>query len=154
MGEFESCLLSVRPVLEKYVRFRLRDSSDWEDVLQDICALAYLRFFQLRSREAFRGWILAIARNQCSEYYRRKSKCQEIPMEDLPEWELHARCGIVYPAVEDTLEQLRDRDREILELAYWQDLSGQEIARKLDIPLGTVKSRLHTAREHFRKHYP
>lgn len=57
-------------------------------------------------------------------------------------------------AVRDTLDRLGKKDREILTLFYLKNLPQTEIARRLNLPEGTVKSRLHTARENFKKAYP
>ena len=43
------------------------------------------------------------------------------------------------------LEELPERERELIELAYWSELSQSEIAERLDIPLGTVKTRTRSA---------
>lgn len=154
--EFEQQLEQVRLSVERYVRFRLRDSSDTEDVLQDIYTLAYLRFAQLKDQKAFKAWILSIARNQCAEYYRKKGKLQEVALEEIAEMGLtYSRQGItVQSVVEDTMALITEKDREILRLYFWQELSQQEIAQRLNIPVGTVKSRLHTAKDHFRQQYP
>ena len=156
MEDFESCLAAARLTVERYVRFRLRDSGDAEDVFQEVCTLAYLRFSQLRDKGAFQAWILAIARSQCAEYYRKKGKRQEVPLEEMPEGALvYGRRGIsVSSPVEETMELLTEGDRELLRLAYWQELPQAEIAAKLGIPVGTVKSRLHAARAHFKAAYP
>ena len=59
-----------------------------------------------------------------------------------PNWPLHA-----------ALELLSDRDRQLLELRYTEDLTQQAIARRLGIPEGTVKVRLHRARDKLRRAY-
>lgn len=156
MEDFEVHLAQVRTVVERYVRFRLSDSSDAEDVAQEVYTLAYLRYGQLKDKGAFKPWILSIARNRCSDYYRQKGKLREVSLEEVPEYQLTlGRHGItVHAAVEDTMELLSVREREILRLYFWEELPQAEIAKRLDIPVGTVKSRLHTAKEHFRRQYP
>lgn len=156
MEYFETQLAAVYTGVERYVKYRLNGGTDAEDILQDICLTAYLKFDQLQKKESFKPWILSIARNRCNDYFRKKGSSREVPLEDIPEGKLvYGRRGwSVSTPVEDTLELLTDRDREVLRLFYWQQLSLSEIAEKLDIPVGTVKSRLNTAREHFRKQYP
>ena len=56
--------------------------------------------------------------------------------------------------VRDTLDLLGDKDKQILYLYFWKEMPQQEIAKQLDIPLGTVKSRLYTAKQHFKDKYP
>lgn len=81
-------------------------------------------------------------------------KLTEVPLEDVPENELTAGSTSPAEAVRSALNELCSKDREVLWLYYFQELSQSQIAQGLHIPVGTVKSRLHTAREHFRQIYP
>ena len=154
MDDFEPRLREVRPAVERFVKFRV-PASDAEDLIQEICLTAYLKYGQLKNQEAFKAWILRIARNMCTDYFRKLERNPEVAMEDIP-WEMVAfgRMGRMTTAVEDTLEQLPERDRQLLYLCYWQELSLSEIGKRMQIPLGTVKSRLHTARTRFKEQYP
>lgn len=156
MDDFEIYLESMAATVERYVRFRLRDSNDAEDVLQEVYARAFQHFSQLRDKTAFKSWILSIAKNQCADYYRKKGQLKEVSIEELSEQALYyGRQGIaVQTAVADTMERLSERDREILYLFYWKELPQADIACRLEIPVGTVKSRLHSAKRNFRRHYP
>jgi len=153
---FESQLSAAYTGVERYVKYRLNGSADAEDLVQDICLTAYLKYDQLQNKGSFKSWILSIARNRCADYFRKKSVRREVPLETIPESKFaYGRRGwVISTPVEDTMELLTERDREVLRLFYWQRLSLADISEKLAIPLGTVKSRLNTAREHFRKQYP
>ena len=155
MEEFEAQLASVRSAVKKYVKFRI-NSSDADDLIQDICLTAYLKYSQLQKQGSFKPWILSIARNRCNDYFRNTRRMQEVPLEEVPESNLtYGRLGpTVSSPVEETMDLLTEKDREILRLYYWQSLSLAEISRKLHIPVGTVKSRLHTAKTHFKDQYP
>ena len=156
MEHFEAQLAAIYTGVERYVKYRLNGGPDAEDLLQDICLTAYLKYDQLEKKESFKSWILSIAKNRCTDYFRKKGTNREVPLEAIPESKLvYGRRGwVVSTPVEETMELLTDRDREILGLFYWKQLSLAEISEKLGIPVGTVKSRLNTAREHFRKQYP
>lgn len=156
MEHFEARLEAVYSGVERYVKYRLNGGSDAEDLMQDVCLTAYLKYDQLEKKDSFKAWVLSIARNRCNDYFRKKGTSREVPLEEIPESKLvYGRRGLtVSTPVEDTLDLLTDRDREILRLFYWQQLSLAEISAKLDIPVGTVKSRLNTARERFKKQYP
>ena len=156
MEYFEVRLEAVYSVVDRYVKYRLNGGTDAEDLLQDICLTAYLKYDQLEKKESFKAWILSIARNRCNDYFRKKNAGREIALEEIPESKLvYGRRGwAVSSPVEETLEFLTAKDREVLQLFYWQKLSLQEISKKLNIPPGTVKSRLNTARERFKKQYP
>ena len=156
MDHFESQLTDVKRVVENYVRFRLSDSPDWEDVAQEVFTLAYLKYGQLKDPGAFRGWVLAIARNRCAEYYRGRAKRQEVSLADLPgDAVAYSRfCPPEESPVEDALERLSPEDRALLRYVYWEELPQSRIAQRLGIPVGTVKSRLYKAKLRFREEYP
>ena len=152
MDDFEERLCKTRRTVENYVRFRLGDNPDWEDVAQEVFAQAYVKYGQLKEPDAFKGWILTIARNRCAEYFRSRSKWPEVSLDMLPE--ISWTSAEAPSAVEDTLEKLRQDDRELLRLTYWEKLPQSRIAQRLGIPVGTVKSRLHKAKQRFKSEYP
>ncbi len=156
MDDFTVLLEEYRNSVERFVKFRIPSQTDAEDVLQEAYLTAYQKFDQLRERTSFKSWILSIARNKCNDYFRLKAKRMEILLDDLRESVLYyGRQGYtVHSTVEDTLEKLGDRERQILYLYFWKDLPQADIAKLLGIPLGTVKSRLHTAKNHFKENYP
>lgn len=156
MDDFEKLLNAERVSVERYVRFRLHSREDAEDVLQEVYLASYQKFSQLKNRDSFKAWLISIARNKCNDYYRRKAALFEIPLDVLTEKELSdSRYGIseVY-VVRDTWERLGDKDKQILYLYFWKEIPQAEIARLLNIPIGTVKSRLHTAKQNFKNKYP
>lgn len=156
MDEFEKLLEAERVSIERFVRFRLNSDVDADDVLQEVYLTAYQKFPQLRSKDAFKAWIISIARNKCNDYFRRKAAQLEIPLNELTEKELSVgRHGItVVDTVRETLELLGNKDKQILYLYFWKKMSQVEIAKLLHIPVGTVKSRLHTAKQNFKQNYP
>ena len=155
MEDFETLLAACRPAVERYVRFRVPERADAEDILQETYLAAFRAFPGLREQAAFKGWLLQIARNKVNDWFRTQAKRLELPLDSVPERELsYGRLGPVYTPVEDVMERLESRDRQILYLFYWRELPQADIARRLQIPLGTVKSRLHAARRHFKARYP
>jgi len=156
MGEFEKMLAAVSSGVERYVRYRLPSQADADDVLQEVYFSAYQKFSGLKNKDAFRPWLVSIARNKCNDYFRAKAAQMEVSIEELGRKELAVnRRGIsVVHTVRETLELLGDKDKQILYLYFWKELPQAEIARMLDIPVGTVKSRLYTAKQHFKDKYP
>lgn len=151
MDEFEALLAENRGAVERFVRFRVCPD-EAEDVLQETYLAAFRRFDRLRSRDCFKAWILGIAKNKCIDCYR--SRREHLSLDELPESELPQEYISERSDVADTLERLPERDRQVLNLYYFEDLKQTEIAGMLRVPLGTVKSRLSTARGNFRKLYP
>ena len=155
MDSFETLLARHRDAVERFVRFRL-PAGEAEDVLQEVYITAYQRFGQVRDGDSFKPWLLAIARSRCADWYRQRARRREVSLDALPETVLtQSRIGLVETvAVRDAVERLEPTDRQVLVLAYWEQLPQRDIARRLGVPLGTVKSRLHNARERFRAAYP
>lgn len=156
MESFEKLLNAERVSVERFVRFRLISKADADDTLQEIYLTAYQKFHQLQNKDAFKAWIISIARNKCNDYFRKKATQFDIPIDKLTEKGLSVgRCGIseVY-TVREVLDLLGDKDKQILYLYFWKEMPQAEIAKQLSIPVGTVKSRLHTAKQNFKNKYP
>ena len=86
-----------------------------------------------------RAWLFGIARNILAQHYRRQPESViEIPVESI------AEDGRL-PAMREAIAALAPELRETLELRIEQELSYEEIAGVLDVPIGTVRSRLHNA---------
>ncbi len=156
MDNFENLLKTEHTVVERFVRFRISSKTDADDVLQEVFLTAYQKFSQLKNKDLFKAWIISIARSKCNDYFRKKARQYEIPIDELSEKQLsYGRCGVsVANDVRETLSSLGNKDRQILYLYYWKEMPQTEIARKLNIPVGTVKSRLHVAKQNFKSRYP
>ena len=108
-----------------------------------------MNFETLKSREAFKSWLISIANNKCKDYYHRKAESMQIPLEELLEGKLGigGRGLTEINVVRETLSKLAVKDKQILYLYFFENLPQEDISKMLDIPVGTVKSRLHKARE-------
>lgn len=130
-----------------------------EDVTSEVFKVA----FQQRERydpsfPSARPWLFGIAARLAKQQHRHEARNQELvdrigsnPADAdpaSPEERLHALAPS--SPVADALMQLPARDREPLLLHVWDDLPYEEVARALDVPLGTVRSRIHRAREELR----
>ena len=156
MSEFEELLSGEMAALERFVRYRIARSYDAEDVLQEICIAAFKSFDSLQDKSLFKSWLIGIARHKCSDYFREKAKILEIPLDALSESAITVGAhGVTTSSVvRETLEKLGDSEKQILYLYYFKELPQEQIAEKLGIPLGTVKSRLHYAKQKFKEKYP
>lgn len=136
-------------VIERYVHCRMPTSQDAEDVLQETWLAAYTHLEQQADPAAEKSWLLAIARNQCALWYRKKYRSdamQETIL--LQDQSADSSAGTVF--VRSVLAGLPRETARILQLYYIQGYRQKEIAHRLGIPVGTVKSRLYHARERFR----
>ena len=134
------------------LRFMVDEPALAEEVLQDTMLAVWRGARTFRGGSRVRTWLLGIARRQARDRMRRR---RPMPMADS---ELAERAspnpGPEAVAVERAegrrmvaaLDTLTPAHREVLGLVFGADLSLAEVARVLEVPLGTVKSRLHAAR--------
>ena len=130
------------PAILGYLRATVGDSESAQDLLQQTFLQA-LRFPD-RLDQAFspRAWLFGIARKIAANDIRRRPKVVSLPAQ------LWANCQPQDPRIERMREAIAGLPinlKEMLELRLRQELSYQEIAAVLEIPIGTVRSRLHNA---------
>ena len=138
----------VRPVFGLALR-RLRDRQRAEDAVQETFAAVWRSAHSYRpERGPAAPWLYTVARNAIVDRQRVKSD----PPAEVPDTASgepgpadRAEASFVAWRVHRALEELPDKEREVLELAYWSELSQSEVAEYLHIPLGTVKTRTRSA---------
>lgn len=126
----------------------LGNEADAGDALQEATIRAYRAFDQLKGgAAAFPAWIRRILVNTCTQILRKRMKV--IPVErpeDLAEEKVAPEVDIPLGSeVWEAVRELDERYRAVVVLRFLNDMQLEDIATALDIPLGTVKSRLHTA---------
>ncbi len=152
VNEFEKLLNENLIPLQRYVNFKIADRHDAEDVIQDVCLAATLKFDTLSNCAFFKAWLIGIAKHKCMDYYRLKAENPNVSLDALSEAAFGAgQPGITeHSIVRDTLDTLGDKEKQILYLYFFKNLSQEDISKRLSIPIGTVKSRLHYAKNQFR----
>lgn len=136
-----------------YLRRFIKDPGLALDAHQEVWLEAWRGLPHLLAPEAFRVWIYRIAHARAARFVRRQvSECEKMNRFTQADPLLHQQSETSFAAetVHLHLEQLPSDQREILTLFYLNDLTLEEIARVLDRPVGTVKSRLHYARINLR----
>ena len=134
----------ARPVFGLALR-RLGDRMRAEDAVQETFAAVWRSARTYRAdRGAGAPWLYAVARNAIVDRSRSRSDVPgEVP--DAPATEPgpdeRAQASYVSWRVHRALEELPPNERDVIELAYYGELSQSEVADFLDIPLGTVKTR-------------
>jgi RNA polymerase sigma-70 factor (ECF subfamily) len=128
--------------------------SEAEDIAQDALLRAWRRRSTLREADRRNQWLATIVRN---EAFRLHARVRPDPTSMIETYE-GAEDAQVVATVEradlhEALKRLSEKDRELLELRYDEDLTQAAIARRLGIPEGTVKVRLHRARDKLRRAY-
>jgi RNA polymerase sigma-70 factor, ECF subfamily len=128
--------------------------SEAEDIAQDALLRAWRRRSTLREADRRNQWLATIVRN---EAFRQHARLRPDPTATIETYE-GAEDAQVVATVEKAdlhaaLKRLTDRDRRLLEMRYDEDLTQSTIAERLGIPEGTVKVRLHRARDKLRQAY-
>ena len=81
MTEFEALLQAHFVPLQRYVHYKVADRQDAEDIIQEVCMTAAARFDSLKNPSAFKAWLIGIAGHKCMDYYRKKARVMEIPLD-------------------------------------------------------------------------
>ena len=123
-----------------------------EDIAQDALLRAWRRRSTLRDGARRKEWLGTIVRN---EAFRQHSRVRPDPVDTAEDSE-GAEDEQILSTVERAdlhaaLKRLSERDRKLIELRYEEDLTQEAIARRLGVPDGTVKVRLHRLRHRLRK---
>jgi len=142
---------AFRPLVERYQRLvfshlagRLRDTMQTEEAVQESFVRAFLNLNKLRKPESFYAWLLGIAGRVAQEQLRtmNRSNQEEPRMEDLADECAHREDP---PSLESALATLPENCRRLIQLRYYEGLSCQEAALRLEMPLGTVTKTLSRA---------
>jgi RNA polymerase sigma-70 factor (ECF subfamily) len=128
---------------------RLRDRQRAEDAVQETFASIWRSAASYRpERGPAAPWLYAIARNAIVDRFRTHVDTSgEVPeiVSGEPGPADRAESSFVAWQVHRALESLPEREREVVELAYWSGMSQSEVAEYLHVPLGTVKTRTRSA---------
>ena len=153
--EFEARLIESSTLAFRVAFGVLRHHEDAEDVAQDALAKAHRSFHQLRDRERFRGWLvrltwrMALDRQRANR--RRASRETIVEADAAPASDVDVlareRANRLWQAIDSLPEKLR----LVVILAGIEGHNMREVAALLDVPEGTVKSRLFAARHELRE---
>lgn len=149
---FEYLFNRYREAIYRLFVQRLGGANDADDLLQETFIKVYINLGRYNPDYTFGQWVYTIARNTFVDFRRRRQ-------EDLPIDERFAAPASPAPTPEESvinlqqrtqieryLERLTPRYRRLVVLRFFDGLSYEEIAARLDLPLGTVKTQIHRAR--------
>lgn len=156
---FEVLIEKYRERLLEGMRQQSRNSEEAEDVVSLAFTRAYSSLGQFRGEASFYTWLYRIALNEASAFHRKganlsldemtnndeSSLPKQLAEEDRTHEDLAERDST--QRVRDVLEKVPEPYREMLDLFFLKELSYEQIAQQLDIPVGTVMSRLFKARK-------
>ncbi|RMG58975.1 MAG: sigma-70 family RNA polymerase sigma factor [Gammaproteobacteria bacterium] len=137
------------PHLRRYARGLLLDRELADDLVQETLLRALAREQRWRPGSDLRAWLFTLMHNLFVSDYRRRCRSPLVAVDSLPEraaaGQADSDCRV--RDVEQALQYLPPSWREVLLLVSLEGLSYTEVARVLGIPVGTVMSRLHRARQ-------
>jgi RNA polymerase sigma-70 factor (ECF subfamily) len=134
--------------------FRLAGSpADAEDLTQETFCQAQMKLHQLRDPDRTRAWLFSILRNSYLHRARAQKQAILVPLEwagDLAEPLPGPLPEIEPQRLQQALNELPEGFRTPLILYYFEEFSYRDIAEQMDLPMGTVMSRLARAKAHLR----
>lgn len=140
--EFEAYVQARSSVLLRTAYLIVGNQSDAEDLLQTALAKAYLAWDRIRDRGAVDAYVRRILVNTHTSWWRRR-RVDEYPTDTLPELQHapdRAAERVLHLAMWQALAQLPTRQRAMVVLRYYEDLTEVETADLLGVAVGTVKS--------------
>jgi RNA polymerase sigma-70 factor, ECF subfamily len=141
------------PRLRRYARALVGDRYAADDLVQDTLERAWNKFYLWRPGSDLRAWLFAIMHNVFVNQARRRRYEVEQPLDDAPAMAVRATQSdqLELHDVDKALRTLPLEQREVVLLVVVEQLTYGEVSRALDIPIGTVMSRLSRARERLRQ---
>ena len=141
------------PRLRRYARALVGDRYAADDLVQDTLERAWNKLHLWRPRSDMRAWLFSIMHNVFVNQVRSRRHEVETRIEELPQIAVRATQGqnLEVADVDRALRALPAEQREVVLLVSIEDLTYEEVSRDLDIPIGTVMSRLSRGRERLRQ---
>ncbi len=141
----------------------VNNTDDADDLTIEAFGKAFNRLHQYTPNYAFSTWLFKIASNNCIDFIRKKKMStmsidQPVSDDDGGEMRIDVKSQQLDPEekvirkqkirlMRKLVDKLKPRYKELVVLRYFKEYSYEEIAKELDIPLGTVKAQLYRARE-------
>jgi RNA polymerase sigma-70 factor (ECF subfamily) len=152
---FVQLVKTEMPGAYRLAGYLLRDEGEAQDATQEAIAKAWESWSKLRDQERFAAWFGRILANICQDRLRKRRGLRMVEINDETAGDLRARDtfrdALARDEVGRLVQTLPPDQQIVVALRFWRDLSLEEVSDRLDLPLGTVKSRLHYALRSLRK---
>jgi RNA polymerase sigma-70 factor, ECF subfamily len=162
---FEELVRRYEKELYSYLRNYLGNAEMAEDVFQQTFLQVHLKCGQFEEGRKVRPWLYTVATNQAIDYQRRNRRHKIISLDRSAKHDIEGDMGSLlelldgaeagpseeaeaaeqYQELRKAIDELPEQTREVVMLVYFKAFKYREAAEILDIPVGTVKSRLHAA---------
>jgi len=157
--EFSHQVVQETGALTGYARYFTQDPENANDLVQDTMLKAFSYYDKFREGTNLQAWLYTILKNTFINYYRRKVKTNSliVKSESLSSSDLYisslrnqAEGKFVMKDIEYALSKL-SKEYYYPFTMYYEGYKYQEIAEQFQIPIGTVKTRIHMARQQLKK---
>ena len=151
---FEYLFQRYRDSIRRLFALRTGNGDDADDLLQETFVKVYINIHRYSADYTFGQWIYTIARNTFIDFARKRQDA--LPLDERYAVPVESSA----PTPEERVISIQQRSqldgymanmsadyRQLIELRFFDELSYEEISQRLSIPLGTVKTRIHRARE-------
>ncbi len=155
MAEFPNMVSEHIPNLRRYARVLVRDSIHAEDLVQDCLERAISREHLWRRGTNLRAWLFTILHNlYINQYLRHASVNAQVPLLEehssvsCPARQYHS---VTLKDLSRAFEELPEQEQQVVLMVGLEGMQYEDAAAALNVPMGTVKSRLSRARRRLRK---
>lgn len=145
---FQAEVRRIEKLMYRVSMSYLENTEDAADAVQDTLAKAWEKRGALSRPEQFKPWAMRILVNQCKDVLRKRRRRSFYPLE---EDTVSVEMPAPQPPVLEAIHALKPELRLVMVLHYVDGCSVEEIARSLGLPLGTVKTRMRSARKRLRQ---
>ncbi len=130
--------------LKQFIRKRVADEQNADDILQDVFLKIHSRIDTLKDEQKLQSWMYQIARNAVLDHYRERSMTYELPDEPSDEEEPYEEDVIqtLIPCIQAMIADLPPVYREALVLTEYEGLTQKELGEKLGLSFSGAKSRV------------
>ena len=162
---FESLIKKYQKQVHALVFRKVGDFQTAEDITQETFLQVHQKLATLNDPAKFSGWLYAIVNHLCIAWYR-KNRLQTESLQEIHISEIETDAYSRYIATEHAettaaaqqdlvkrlLTKLKESDREVITLHYFEEMTSVEISELLGVPENTIKSRLYRARQQLKKY--
>lgn len=136
----------------RFVRPRVRDAAEADDIVHDTMLSVWRGAAGFQGRSSVRSWILTLARNKTVDHIRKQARvtlgdADETRADDAPDPETVIGAAQDAARLRVCLDKLPDRQRAVIHLAFYEEMTCAEVAVVENVPEGTVKSRIFHAKQ-------
>ena len=152
-GAFEELVLRYQKPIYGFVLRTLKDPAEAEDTVQKVFLLVYQNLKNFRFESSFKTWLYRISINQCHNVFRQHKNREFSPIDELPLADTKTSQEEDYSQKEmlalaqKAIDKLPNKQRMVLLLRVYQDLSFEEIGKALNIRANSAKVNFHYALE-------